>query len=214
MGGTFNNETSALSINGLKNIMSEVVKPEAVENKDSNAAKSQDGVKQSDGVAQTPPIASAPMQEDPEAKLAALMEENEKLSRERDNYRKGLLKAKGKLPEADEDDDESLSLSEPSKLNALIESKVREQLLATESEKAKAQVAEYAKKLARENKELKLALANKPSLATASIGTGEGGLPEPKLNFFSDEQLNELKKKGWDDAKIKRFQQTYLKIKG
>ena len=70
-------------------------------------------------VKETSPVATP----DYEKEFNALLEENAKIAQDRDNYKKGLLQAKGKLPV-------ELAMEEPD-LDSLIVKKVPDTLLRT-----------------------------------------------------------------------------------
>lgn len=58
--------------------------------------------------------------------------------------------------------------------------------------------------MARKLKEATLALNNKAGMSTASMGSGEGNnMPDVKSDFWSADQIAELKKKGMTDDMIK-----------
>lgn len=135
----------------------------------------------------------------------ALEKTLEALSRtetDRDNYRDGLLAAKGKKSVAreDETDDEKIARI------------VSEQIAQTEQTKTNAQVIEQTKQVIRRNKELELALQNKGTAGTGSSqGTTTDTTAKPGDNMLSDTQVNSLKARGWDDAKIARFKANLSK---
>lgn len=146
--------------------------------------------------------ASAPSttEEDFLTVLEAKDAELKKVSDERDNYRKGMLKAKGKLPN---DEDEKVDM---------IRQIAREEALAIQEARLSAEKDDLIKKALRENKELKLALKNKGQVNNASIGASSGGL-EPGDNILSDGQVKDLKARGWDDKKIASFKENLQKNK-
>jgi len=156
----------------------------AVETNENLAANSQTGVKTTDS--------HAP-ENDPEAKIATLIAENERLANDRDNYRKGMLAAKGKI------ETEDLDLSDPTQLASYVKKQVDEQLNASKYDQSREELTNYAKELARKNKELALALQNR----TGMTSTGQGSGASSKTSYFSEDQLAEFKKRGWSDEKIK-----------
>lgn len=129
-----------------------------------------------------------------QAEYEALLAENAKIREERENYRKGMLKAKGKLKQDPDDED----VDEES----LIERKVREVLLAEKESLAEKKHNEFIKSLIEKNKEMALALQNKANMPNASAGSGQvdKSVADP---FFTPEQLADLKKKGLDPEKVK-----------
>jgi hypothetical protein len=117
-----------------------------------------------------------------DTKVAEVEEKLAKMTEERDNYKKGLLQAKGKLP-SEELDVSELSVAEQVEL-ALKNRDIEQSLQAKEVE---------VQRILRENSELKLALKNRPE---GSIGGGsDGASVEVKDNVFSAEQIAELTKK-------------------
>lgn len=142
---------------------------------------------------------------DYEAVVSNLLDENKKLSTERENYRRGLLKAKGKLQEEEEEPKEDLE--------ALVDRKVRETLVESQWGQSQKKLEEMTRAMAKENKELKLALVNKASLKTTSQGSGSGNV-EVQDRFFSQDQINSLKAKGYDDKKIELLKQNLQKAQG
>lgn len=119
--------------------------------------------------------------------LAQKDEEIAKLKEDRDNYKNVALKRLGKLPgDADflEGVDEKTGLT--------VEEQVKKTLLEREIAKAEADKDAEARRLAKENAELRLALKNRPGSA---LGGGSGGSVEVKDNIFSNEQIEVLKAK-------------------
>ena len=137
---------------------------------------------------------------DPEAKIAALIAENEKLTRDRDNYRSATLALKGKT------EAEDLDLTDPVQAAAFIQKQIQEGLTTSRADKADEDFKAYAKELARKNKELALALANKQGMVSAGQGSGESEASEAKKPYFSQAQINELKSRGYNDEKIKKLE--------
>jgi hypothetical protein len=119
-------------------------------------------------------------------KITKLEEEKAKLIEERDNYKNVALKRLGKLP----GDAEFMGVDKEGELS--VAEQVRLALLDREIELTNKAKEDEAKRLARENAELRLALKNRPQ---GSIG-GEGGASvESKDNVFSAEQIAALKAK-------------------
>lgn len=148
-----------------------------------------------------PQVAPVALTDDPEVTLQKLQAELEKTRGERDNYKKGLLARKGKL-EADE-----LDLTDPVQLEGYINKTVEDRLLATKEAQAEADLRRFNENLARKNKELALALANK-SVISGGAGSGAGTSEKiPSTNpdsYWSEEQVKLFKSQGKDDAWIKR----------
>jgi hypothetical protein len=128
--------------------------------------------------------------EDPEVKLNALLEENAKLTEERDNYRAATLALKGKKDMADMD------LTDPVQMEAYINKSIENRLLQEKQASSDGALADYAKELARKNKELALALNAKSSVS--NVASGGGGTTTGTTSvgsYFSPEQQAELKKR-------------------
>lgn len=145
------------------------------------------------GADQTTVVPSTTTEIDAEATIARLEAEKAKIAQERDNYRVGMLKAKGKIPESVIENDEE------------IEDKMKRIAMEAMSESRLAEIAheqdEIIKIALRENKELKLALKNNPSGKPLSTGT-DSTLVSTNSGILSKEQIDLLKAKGWSDKKI------------
>lgn len=119
-----------------------------------------------------------------------------KTQQERENYKRGMLKAKGKLPEDDE--------ITPELIEDIVSKKVQEALDNKKDAEYEAREKALTAKLIKENQELKLATQNRSQV---SSGTGQGASidssPQVKTTYFSEEQLAELKKRGVDPEKVK-----------
>ena len=87
-------------------------------------------------------------------------EDLQKVQKERDNYREGLLKAKGKKPE-DETDEER------------IERIVNEKIASSQFGKLVQDFQGQVKKLAEQNKELKVANRSKSAMESKGAGGGQ-----------------------------------------
>lgn len=130
-----------------------------------------------------------------------------KLAAERDNYKKGMLKAKGKVSKNEDDDSEEETVDE--KVTRL----VKEQLLDTQFDLAqKEKDALILKTLAR-NKELETALKNRSQIATAGAGSSSETKLAPADPVLTAEKLSQLKGLGWDDKKIELFKKNLMKTK-
>lgn len=143
-----------------------------------------------------------------EALLAEKDAELAKVQQEKENYKKGLLKAKGKLPEdyqTDNDDSETME--------AVIDRKVQEKFLNTKEAQLQAEKEMALKAVLKRNKELELALKNRGQI---SFATGEGSnqdKPEGKKdNYFSNDQIAALRAKGYDDKKIETLKVNMSKV--
>lgn len=170
----------------------------AVETNDQKAATDQKGVetKNTDALGITG--------EDYEAVLIAKDAELKQISTERDNYRRGMLKAKGKLSE-DEDEKNVEGGIE------LMRQIAREEVLATRESILSAEKDVLIKKIARENSELKLAMKNKSQVSNASQGASNEDKITVKDNILTDTQLKDLKTRGFDDKMVERFKKNLTK---
>jgi len=139
---------------------------------------------------------------DYEAEYFALLEKEAKTAQERDNYRLGLLTAKGKIPEPAIPVDEDLE--------TLVTKKVQETLLRTQEGSTQKAKEDLVKKVIQENKELKLALTNKTGISTVSAGSSVAPSPSSSTSFWTKEQVETFKKRGLDPEKVK---ENYLKYK-
>ena len=134
--------------------------------------------------------------------LQAKDEEIQKIAAERDNYKKGLLKAKGKIQD-DEDETE-----DPTDLMRRI---AREELLASQEGILRKEKDELIKKVLKENKELKLASRNREQLSKTENSTSVDTPKPEKTDTLSKDQIESLKKKGWDDKKIELYKKNLAK---
>ena len=147
---------------------------------------------------------AAPQQEvDYEAELAEVNAKLKKSEEDKENYRKGMLKAKGKLPEED-------NLEED--LDERIARKVRETILTTQDAELLAKKDKLSADMAKKLKEMSVALKNRAQVTDTSATGSNKDKPEVKVDsFFSKEQLADFKSKGWSDAKIESLKQNMLK---
>lgn len=145
---------------------------------------------------------------DYEALLAQKDSELQKVRDEKENYRKGMLKAKGKIPEENQSD-----ADEPEDLDTIIDRKVQEKLLSTKEAQIQAEKDAAYKAVLKRNKELEVALRNRGQI-TSSAGVGSNQeKPEGKVdNVLSNDQIANLKAKGWDDKKIEEFKKNLTKV--
>lgn len=147
-----------------------------------------------------PPVTLTPEQAETMAKaLEEAQQLAEKKAEEAENYKRGMLKAKGKLKDAglDEEDEKPVLTKED------IASVVREELAA-----AKPQEVNEVDKLRIVNTELVNALRNKPTTPTSAGGNADR--PEPSAHsYWSKEQVEDLKRRGLDpDVVYKNMQAT------
>lgn len=136
---------------------------------------------------------------DYEKEFFALTGKLTKIEQDKENYKKGLLKAKGKLPE----DDEEVSV-DPNDLDTKVNRAVQEALMNTEYEKTRKEQEELVKKALKENRELKVALGNRSDLKNVSLGAGSPASAvdkTPAEKYWSKEQYSYLKSRGLDPEK-------------
>ncbi len=129
--------------------------------------------------------------------LAKIAEEADarakKAEEEREHYKKGMLKAKGKLKSDDEDfEDEDKPDIDVSVIQDIVEKTLAQKLQKTESD--------VAKKV----QEIKTAYINRSQISNAPQGVGSS-TPESKgTTFWSKEQLEYFKSRGLDPKKVKQ----------
>lgn len=161
--------------------------------------------------AQSEVVATPPATEvvDYEALLKKKDEELAQIKTEKENYRKGMLKAKGKLPE-----EEEMDSSTPEGLEALVDRKVQEKMLSTKEIQFQSEKDEAIRAVIRRNKELEVALKNRGQVTSpAGIGSNQEKQQEGKVdNYFSNDQLNALRAKGFDEKKIEELKKNMSKV--
>ncbi len=145
---------------------------------------------------QPAPVAQANDSVDYEAMLAAKDLELAKVQIEKESYRKGMLKAKGK-PVGDEPEED---LDERFRIIA------REEALRAQESQIVAQKEELLRKALKENRELKLAQLNKGT-PSAAIGSHSEGMPV-RDTLITPEQMTYFKNKGWSDKDIERYKKN------
>jgi len=143
---------------------------------------------------------------DYEALLKQKNEELAQVAKEKENYRKAYLK--NVKPEEKESDSSS-----PEDMEAFIERKVQEKFLATKEAQLQAEKDLAITGLARRNKELEVALKNRGQITSTSAGGSNLDKPEVNTNpYFSNEQIQAFKAKGWSDEKIEMAKKNMQKI--
>lgn len=140
--------------------------------------------------------------DDAEAKVAALEAEKAKLIEERDNYKAGMLKAKGKAAPAGEgnedDEDKMRRIAAETLANSRLADITREQ-------------NDIIQKTLKENKELKLAQMNKKDNPVGSMGA-HSEAPQVRDTLISADQMAFFKNvKKWSDADIERYKKNLQK---
>ncbi len=156
-------------------------------------------------------VENAPVQQevvDYEAILAQKDAELAKVRDEKENYRKGLLKAKGKLP-----GDYQADTDEPEDAESMTRRIVNETLLTSKEAQLQSDKDQALRAVLKRNKELETALKNRSQITSTS---GEGSnqeKPEGKRdNYFSNDQISALRAKGYDDAKIETLKKNMAKV--
>lgn len=145
-------------------------------------------------------------EEDSEAKIKALEEEKAKLLVEKANYQQAYLKSESKRKN-ESLDDEPL---EEERLRKIVNEQLADSRLADIAREQDLLI----KKALKENKELKLALTNKTTIPSASVGTHSESTPVQNA-YFSKEQMDFLRKtNGWTDKDFERYNKNYQKRVG
>jgi hypothetical protein len=129
--------------------------------------------------------------------LMSTLDKLEKSEKERENYRIGMLKAKGKVKDDAGEDEEKDTEAQPVKV------------AATES----SEIIGIAKQLIKRNQELETAMLNKSQIANSPQGGSSETVFKVGDNMLSEAQIGALKAKGWDDKKISRFKENLLKVR-
>lgn len=129
-----------------------------------------------------------------------------KISSDRDNYKKGMLKAKGKLkddgtPEFVETDEEKFDRM------------FQEKMLDTQLSQANKEKDDIIKSAAKRISELETALKNRGGIVTAGSGSGSATKLIPKDPVLSEDIIATLKSKGWDDKKIDMYKKNLVKLR-
>lgn len=151
--------------------------------------------------------AIAPQQEvDYEAVIKQKDEELAQVAKEKENYRKAYLKKAGGQPE------ESLGDDKPEQ-EEVMRRIVREEMLQTREVQLQAEKDAVITAQSKRLKELEVALKNRGQIVSTSGGSNQDK-PEVKIDtYFSNEQLAELKKRGYDDKKIEVLRKNMTKVK-
>ncbi len=110
------------------------------------------------------------------------------------NLRKGYDKYKA-IAKAKEDDEEPDAVEVARQI-------VQEELAKSTVSQERQKLEDLNLKMARELKEARLAVASKQTVASTGMGSGQGGL-EVKTDYFSQEQVESLKKRGFSPEMIK-----------
>lgn len=134
---------------------------------------------------------------EPSAEVQRLKEVEAELAKtreERDNYRTGLLAAKGRTPQAEEPEE---TVAE------FIERKVEEKILGIKEAGLQQEKDQAIKQLMKENEEYRIALGNRQQVATPTGGAGSDTKSAPEPSFWSPQQLAELQRRGLDPNKVR-----------
>lgn len=151
------------------------------------------------GVEKNDPV--APAESDLSIRLKTLEEENTRLQQEKENYRRGLLAAKGKNKE-----DEFNPYVDPTPqpdIEELVKRTVQEQLMASREAQIAREKESLLQEALRREAELRRALQNRPAEPIAPGSNSEQPAPA-KDNFFTPEQIAHIKSKGLDPEVVKR----------
>jgi hypothetical protein len=126
-----------------------------------------------------------------------------KAERDRDNYRSGLLKAKGKKAKLD--------LTDPDKAEEFIEETAQQKILEDKAKKEDEERSAELETLKKQNAELARALKAKQASTAISGGASAGSAPQASSEvkdpnaYWTQEQKDWLKKnKGFTDEQIAR----------
>jgi len=142
---------------------------------------------------------------DYEAEATRLDVELKKTREERENYRRGLLKAKGKLPDEEIDTPPEDWREEARRI-------AREEYLSTKEADIQSQKDALVAASMKKVKELTLALKNRGQITTASGQGSNEDKPEVKVEkTLSKEQIADLKNRGWSDEKIETLKKNMAK---
>lgn len=117
----------------------------------------------------------------------------DKAEGERENYKKGMLKAKGKLETEEIEEEEGTEVAKTGNTSS--------------------ELVGLVKTLLEQNKELSIAVANRTQIATSS----QGGSSEAKVvvsdNLLSEAQIADLKARGKSDEWIATFKKNLKNAK-
>lgn len=129
----------------------------------------------------------------------ALLEKLRKAESDRDNYRAGMLKYKGKSK-----DDEDFNMEE------FIAMKVQEEL-ANQTVKV---TEEEFKRALKDRDEAFTALKNRSQISTIPEGTSTEDTTKVSDGILSNDKINQFKKMGWSDEKIEVYKKNLMKNRG
>ena len=136
----------------------------------------------------------APQEKTVKDLLAEKDAEIERIREEKNNYKRGMLIAKGKIKEEEIEEDEDL--------DAKIDRKVNEKLFDARISEAQKSKEELLNKALKENEEMKRVMRNRGISAPSSMGSN---LDKPEVNVtsgFSPEQEADLRARGLDPKEV------------
>lgn len=126
-----------------------------------------------------------------------------KKTEDAENYKRGMLKAKGKLPADSEDEETGENMEDKIRRIA------REEAANTEIAQLRAKEAAQVAAIVKRNKELELALKNRGQVSSPSGAGSNQEKPEGKVDdYLSNDQIAFFKSKGWDDKKIEAYKKN------
>lgn len=143
---------------------------------------------------------------DYESVIAQQDAELKQVRTERENYRKAYLKNGGKKPVESSGDEEDETM------DTIIDRKVQEKFLSTQEAQIQAKKDATISALAKRNKELEIALKNRGQITSTSAQGSNQEKPEGKTDsYFSNDQVQALKAKGWSDKKIEEAKKNMIR---
>jgi len=135
-----------------------------------------------------------------EAQLAAKTEEARKAAEEKENYKQGLLRAKGKKSAKPVDLSDPVAADEH--LNNLVEDKILERKAEDEARSERQEL----ERLRQEKAELQRLLKAAPAATATGGGSGSAPVNDPKPKdpnaYWTEEDKASLRKRGLTDAEI------------
>lgn len=150
---------------------------------------------------------AAPQQTDYAEVIKQKDAEIARIREEKDNYRKGLLKAKGKDDNGNfEEGDET----EEEKIRRI----AKEEVLSTQESRIIREKEEAYNAVLKRNQELELALKNRSSVLNSASGANQDKPEAAKVRYFSDAQINALKARGFTDAMIEQAEKNSKSLQG
>ena len=159
-----------------------------------------------DGTKEIAPIVPAVKPDvDYQTELAKRDAEIKRITEVSNNYKRGLLKAKGKVEDETEEDEYEESSEERTRRI------IREELANTDLAKALAEKEALVSQMANELSEAKLAIKNRSGM-TPSSGAAGAEETAQKDNVLSEQQIQNLKARGFDDKMIEQFKKNLQEV--